>query len=137
MAYRLIAYDLGAERFAIVLAPAHTKSFIEKLVGDPKTRQRANAIVKTMAQIAKNGTKWAQQTNKLRFLRTDLSLYELKIDRKVMRIMTYVHHDATPVYLFDFDGHQGKHASIPRHVMDRGKKLAAIAAELMMEECDD
>ena len=53
MAHRLIAYDLGADRFAIVLAPAHTKSFIEKLVGDPKTRQRANAIVKAMAQIAK------------------------------------------------------------------------------------
>lgn len=48
--HRLITYDLGANRFAIVLAPAHTKSFIEKLVGDPKTRQRANAIVKATAQ---------------------------------------------------------------------------------------
>lgn len=56
MAHRLIAYDLGAERFAIVLAPAHIKSFIEKLAGNPKTRQRANAIVKAMAQIAKSGT---------------------------------------------------------------------------------
>lgn len=137
MAHRLIAYDLGADRFAIVLAPAHTKSFIEKLVGDPKTRQRANAIVKAMAQIAKNGTKWARQANKLRFLGTSLSLYELKVDGRVIRIMTYVHHDATPVYLFDFDGHQGKHAGIPKHVMDRGKKLAAIAAGLIMEEHDD
>lgn len=137
VAHRLIAYDLGTDRFAIVLAPAHTKSFIEKLVGDPKTRQRANAIVKAMAQIAKNGTKWARQANKLRFLGTSLSLYELKVDGKVIRIMTYVHHDATPVYLFDFDGHQGKHAGIPKHVMDRGKKLAAIAAGLIMEEHDD
>lgn len=51
--------------------------------------------------------------------------------------MTYVHHDATPVYLFDFDEHQDKHAGIPKHVMDRGKKLTAIAAGLIMEEHDD
>ena len=50
VAHRLIAYDLGTGQSAIVLAPAHTKSFIEKLAGDPKTRQRANAIVKATAQ---------------------------------------------------------------------------------------
>lgn len=81
--------------------------------------------------------KWARQTNRLRFLGTSLSLYELKVDGKVIRIMTYVHHDATPVYLFDFDEHQGKHAGIPKHVMDRGKKLTAIAAGLIMEEHND
>lgn len=137
MAHRLISCNLGAGLSAIVLARENAASFIDKLLDNPRTRRRAGAITKAIAQVSKNGVEWAKQADKLKFLNAGLSLYELKIGGRVIRIMTYVHCDSVPVYLFDFNGHQGKSRKIPRHIMDRGEKLAIIAARLMTEEHND
>ena len=137
MPHRLVSYELEDGLSATFLAPGASAPFIAKLAGNPKTRQRAVAITRAVTQVARNGVGWAKESCKFRSLDAGLALYELKANGKVIRVMTYVHRESVPIYLFDFDGHQGKSGSIPKHVMERGRSLAEQAARLMEEEHDD
>lgn len=59
-----------------------------------------------------------------------LSLIEIKVPGKVIRVMAY--HKERYVLPFDFDGHQGSN-KISRSDMERAKKLAAEASRVMDE----
>lgn len=78
---------------------------------------------------------WAKDSETLKLLNAELALYELRIKGKIIRVMTYVHNDQVPVYLFDFEGHQGKTGQIRKEHMEKAQKLAKIAKECLGGEC--
>lgn len=117
-----------------VLAKEGEKDFLSKLHSSGKTKYRARVIAGMMEKVARFSTDWAIQAKKLKQLTSDVSVFELRADGKVIRVMTYLHDDEqrTPIYLFDFDGHQGKGGHIKKSDLARAKKLASLARGCMM-----
>lgn len=140
--YEIVEVTLG-DAMVLVLAQEGRPSFIEKLRNSGKGVDRASVIAKAMLRLSTYGTSWAMDIKHLRLLRREgdgLAVYELRANDKVIRVMTYVHddRDKTPVYLFDFDGHQGKTGKVPRRQIERGVNLARAARECMhARECGE
>lgn len=112
-----------------VLAPVGRKSFMEEMSDDPKKRRRAALIANAAWRVARNGIGWAFSSETFKWVVKGISVCELKVKGEVIRVMTYLDDGlAIPVYLFDFDGHQGKRGVIPPSIIARAKKLAGEAA---------
>lgn len=131
--YSIATIILGDGVRACVLTRSGEDDFLTDLASTGKTRNRAVLIARMAARVARNGTDWAVAAKKLKPVSRDVSMFELRIDRRVIRVMAYIHDDPahTPVYLFDFDGHQGKSGKIDRNLIKKGERLAAIAAKCM------
>lgn len=134
MQYEIRIHDLEDGQRMQVLAPTGSKSFIDKLIEAPKSQSRLIKITKMAQRVAEAGVGWAITAQKLKLLEDDLALYELKIGNTTLRIMTYLHNQTQPIYLFDFEGHQGKTGQIPQGCMKRGRTLAKAARECMQKE---
>ena len=138
MSYKLVSYDLDEGFQMLVLGSVdqdgEASTFIGDLQSSGKTIDRASLISKSAKRIAMGGIEWAIVSRKLRKIDSDLALFEMKINKSVIRVMTYIHEEETPVYLFDFDGHQGKTGKIPQSYIDKGREMAIHAAECMRSE---
>lgn len=110
--------------------------FLEKLGSSKKTADRAKLIMRTMEKIGERGiARCIGKSNFISILDGELGMAEVRVKGQVIRVMCYVPpaRDAV-VLLFDFDGHQGKTGAIPKPVMKKGRKLAAIAGECWKAE---
>lgn len=134
MAYEIVSSRIGDDAYVLALAPIGTDTFIEKMMSTPKKQVRAASIVKTMRRIIDNGIEWAFDSETFKPLDSGLALCELRVSGKVIRVMTYLHKGQTPIYLFDFDSHQGKGSGIPENIMEKAESLAKAAKECMEEE---
>lgn len=132
-AYRIESIELEEGFRAHAIAKEGEPCFLEDLASNGKTRRRATMILRMALKVARNGTEWAICAEKLKSVTPTVSVFELRADGKVLRVMTYVHDDEerTPVYLFDFDGHQGKTGKIKASVLEKAKRLAIAARECM------
>lgn len=136
--YHIVQYALRGPLVMNVLAPVQGKSFLERLLRDSHAKQQVQVILRHAERVAAEGFLWGlnNQTFKpVRALDPSLSVFEFRAGRTVVRIMTYVHNDKarTPVYLFDFKGHQGAQ-SISPHVREKAERLARIARACMDKE---
>lgn len=130
-AYEIVRHDLGDGAMVDVLAARGDagSDFLEKMYSRDHARFRL--IVRTVKRISLSDADTYRGT----FLKTiddNLSLVEVKVPGKVIRIMAYDRRDGTHtrlVLLFDFDGHQGKTGKIKPSLVKKGKTLAKIARE--------
>ena len=110
--------------------------FLERMEGSKRGRQRQALIVKTLEKVQLKGIPLSERSRIVKLLDSELCVAEVRVPGKVIRVMGYIHARGTDlaelVLLFDFDGHQGTN-KIPKRLMDKGRKLAAIA-KLNMEE---
>lgn len=126
--YTISEYKLTEESSMRVLSRDGKPSFIEELARSPKTRRRASLIARTADRIERFGIDWAFESTTLKWVSADISLCEMRVSGKVIRVMTYLTPGTTsPIYLFDFDGHQGKGGSIPPHLLRKAEQLAQEA----------
>ena len=128
MNYEIIRYELGDGAYMLVLTQTNKLPFIKKLASNPKTKEDASIIVKAAKRVSVNGVEWAKQAKVLKAIDNNLSLFELRISGRVVRVMTYLGKDE-PVYLFSFDGHQGKTGKIPKSIIKKGKQIAQLAEQ--------
>lgn len=132
-------YEIRAHRFmdsrVLVLARCGKPDFMEELVSDPKSQQKAKLILETMCKIENRGVdSCLGRSNFIRMLDGNVGLAEVKIGGKVIRVMCHVGtiNDRTEtVLLFDFKGHGGKSGSIPKGMIKKGKRLASIARKCL------
>lgn len=135
--YEIREHDIGCGYSVLVLAPADSsRDFLQKMREDGKSVERYRMITRAAGKACEFGVTKARRTELLRTIDASLSLFELFVAGKVIRVMTYVGRRAGGqqeecVLLFDFDGHQGKTGKISSSDLLKGRKLAGIAAELM------
>lgn len=133
--YEIVEHETECGNPILVLRRKGSPDFLEKMQVDRKSQDRYRLIVQMVAKVQFHGP--AKFLGKLvRLLDSGLSLFELKVAGKVIRVMAYIHQPHGShriVLLFDFNGHQGS-GKIPAHVMRRGKELAKIARRSLEEE---
>lgn len=134
MAYEIVSLEIADGVEALCLAVVGKPPFLEKLSCSPKTRDRAVLISRTANRIHDNGLDWAFQSETLKSIDDELSLCELRIKGRVIRVMTYIHNKQIPIYLFDFDGHQGKTGKVSSNILKKGKQLSEEARKCMESE---
>lgn len=133
--YEIVQFALPDDAVMRVLSPVGRRSFMDEMVADPKKRQRAALIARTAYRVERNGIGWAFESETFKWLSKDVSVCELRVKGNVIRVMTYLERGiAFPVYLFDFDGHQGKRASIPSALIAKAETLAKEAAKCLERE---
>lgn len=137
MDYEIVAFSLSDGCEMRVLARKGAQSFMEKMTGNPKRHQRAEQIRRAAERVARNGVEWAKVSKTLKAIAPDLYVYELRVPGKVIRVMTYLHNGIEPIYLFDFDGHQGKKGGIKASDIEKAQELAAEAAALLLKGGSD
>lgn len=126
--YIISEYGLPEALSMRVLRRAHKPSFMDEMAEDPKRYERAALIARIAARIERRGKEWAFQSATSKWLASSVSVCEVRIRGKVVRVMAYwPPQEARPVYLFDFDGHQGKSGNIPSHLLDKAYRLAQEA----------
>lgn len=134
LSYEIVSSEVDDGICALMLAPCGADTFMEKMAATPKMQERAALIARTMRRVSENGVDWAFESKTFKSLEPELSLCELRVKGKIIRVMTYIHDNQVPIYLFDFDGHQGKRSNIPANIKRKGKELAKIARECMAKE---
>jgi hypothetical protein len=134
VSYEIVSFKLSEGVSMDILVSTGRKTFMEKLAGNPKDQNRAAVIAKTADRVGRNGISWAKASKTLKAITATVSVFELRVPGKVIRVMTYVHDGETPVYLFDFDGHQGKGGKIPQSLIDKANTLAEAARECIARE---
>lgn len=135
--YHIVQYALRGSLTMNVLAPVGGKSFLERLLRETRAKQQVQVILRHAERVAAEGFLWGLNNQTFKPVRgtdSSLSVFEFRAGRTVVRVMTYVHDDKarTPVYLFDFRGHQGAQ-SISAHVLEKAERLARIARACMNE----
>lgn len=134
LAYEIVSTEIDEGVNVLCLAAESKPSFLEELGASPKTKERAALISRTTKRIHDFGIDWAFVSKTFKPLDKELSLCEMRVTGRVIRVMTYVHNNILPIYLFDFDGHQGKGNSIPPNYLERGKRLSIEAHKCMEKE---
>lgn len=134
MSYEIVSFALSEDTSMDILVAAGRKTFMEKLAGNPKDQDRAALIARTVDRVGRNGIPWAKESKTLKTITATVSVFELRVPGKVIRVMTYLHDERAPIYLFDFDGHQGKGGKIPQSLIDKASKLAEAARECIAKE---
>lgn len=145
MNYALARQNLGNGLY--VLSLSHNGKSVIADLARKKEFQKAKAIEKAAIRIADRGTLWGLESEtlvRLNGIDASLVVCELKIKTTTVRVMTYLHDDEaqTPVLLFYFEAHQIQaHGGIPDDTMQKAKRLAGIARDLMRneerEDCND
>ncbi|WP_278592042.1 hypothetical protein [Olsenella uli] len=127
-AYEISGHETEPGEFLFVLAPKGKPGFLEKMKYKKGGGERYRLIVRTASKIDRLGACRFHGTL-VRPLDNGLSLVEVKVPGKVIRVMACTHaigYRERLILLFDFDGHQGS-GQIAPEMMRRAKKLAAIA----------
>lgn len=136
--YEIVEHETEGGNPILVLRPIGSKDFLERMRDKPKQRDHYKLIVRMVARVQYDGPK--RYIGKLiRLLDSELSLYELKVGGRVIRVMAYIYQpygSHRVVLLFDFDGHQGS-GKIPPEMMEKARKLARIARETLEEGIKD
>lgn len=133
MDYEIVLFTLTSELSMKVLSPIGRPSFMDRLVHDPKKRERATLIARTAEKVARTGIGWAKESKTLKVVTAKVSVFELRIPGKVIRVMAYLHEGTDPIYLFDFDSHAGKSGKIPPAMLDRANRLAEVARNCIVK----
>ena len=106
------------------------KDFMDRcLAKDPKRAQR---IAVTVRRIIDRGCAWAFASETMKRLvlgKGKLAKFEVRIKGGLIRIAAYLHLNEIPIYLFDFDTHQGSQSNLPRRHIEHALELATIARE--------
>lgn len=135
--FHIVEHDIGCGHSVMALAKDGKGDFLDKLASKPKDTQRLKLILRTAEHIEFFGPKsYMRPGGTIRPLDGELSLVEIKVPGKVIRVMAYLKDPFGSyrlVLLFDFDGHQGS-GKIPENIMERGRRLAAIARETLEED---
>ncbi len=129
--YTIVRHDLGDGAIVEVLATCENRDsdFLDRLF--TRDRDRFKVIARTIKRISLSDGN-AYRGTFLRMIDDGLSLVEIRIPGKVIRVMAYdrkVGNRMRLILLFDFDGHQGKTGNIPRHLIEKGRSLAKNARE--------
>lgn len=133
--YEIVEHDIECGISVLVLRPEGKTDFLAKMAKKPKQLERYRLIVQTVERIQYEEPE-TYYGSLIRSLDSEISLVEIKIGHKVIRIMAYVHRTSGPsrlVLLFDFNGHQGT-GKIPPSLMDKARHLARIARMNMEED---
>lgn len=134
VSYEIVSFELSENTSMNILTATGRQTFMEKLISNPKGQNRAALIARTVDRVGRNGIPWAKESKTLKTITSTISVFELRVPGKVIRVMTYLHDEKTPIYLFDFDGHQGKGGKIPQNLIDKASELAEAARECIAKE---
>lgn len=133
--YEIVEHETECGNPILVLRPEGSRDFLEKMAANGKTVERYRLIVRAVSKIQIHGPR-KFMGHMVRQLDDELSLFEIKVSGKVIRVMAYIRQPYGPyriVLLFDFDGHQGT-GKITKSDIKRGKRLARIARACLKEE---
>lgn len=137
--YELVSQKLNDKVSALVLNPiGREDTFLDVMSADPKRREEAALIRRSLVRIYENGLDYAVDAGLLKRLKgtKDIALFEVKAKRTVFRVMSYAagKPEALIVLLFDFKGHQQRSSGgIPHATMTKALELARIAKQLIEE----
>lgn len=56
-----------------------------------------------------------------------VTVFEVRVKGTVIRVTAYIHARYIPIYLFDFDAHQGSANNLPKRLIKRVQEMAALA----------
>lgn len=139
--YEIVRHPLDRTHSALVLKKvAQDETFLAEMAGNKKQINEASALRKVLIRLAQFGLKWGFESGTIKSLKgitTDVLICEVKVKRKVYRIMAYLHNkEKGPlVLLFPFHGHVQKAAGgIPQTTIDKAERLARVAKELIAAE---
>lgn len=121
-AYVIVSHDIGDGESVLVLTRPGRDDFLAEMCSSGGDRSRYRLIVRTVARIQRRGAPF--RGTMVRSLDSGLSLVEVKVPGRVIRVMAY--EGARLVLLFSFDGHQGSD-KISRSDMEKARRLAAEA----------
>lgn len=113
-----------------VLCPDSGKSFIDELARSDVGR--LSRILVTAKRIYDYGCAFgfaSQTIKRIEAGKCAVAVFEVRVKGTVIRVAAHIHNSAIPIYLFDFDTHQGARSHLPRRHIDHAKELAAIAAK--------
>ena len=111
-----------------VLKQGGEKTFIEKCAR--KAPYRLSRILKTMKRIYDRGCKFGFDSEtivRIKGVDADVSVFEVRVKGAVIRVAAYIHAGYIPIYLFDFDTHQGSANNLPKRFIERALDMAVLA----------
>lgn len=135
--YELVSQKLNERVYALIFNPiGQEDTFLDVMSADPRRREEAALITRSLIRIYENGLDYAIAAGLLKPLKgaKDVALFEVKAKRTVFRVMSYAagKPDAQIVLLFDFKGHQQRASGgIPSATMAKALELARIAKQLI------
>lgn len=111
-----------------VLCPSPGKSFIEDLYA--KDMERLSRILNTARRIYSAGCRYGFDSQTIKPIVSgghDIAIFEVRVKGTVIRVASYIHEGWIPIYLFDFDSHQGSKSKLPKRHIKRAAELACEA----------
>ncbi len=113
-----------------VLRQGNSKSFMEDCARTDRTRLAS--IVKTAKRIYDHGCSFGFDSGTIKRIRAgkiDIDVFETRVNGSVIRIATYIHNGWIPIYLFDFDTHQGSGNNLQQRHIARAVAMALTARD--------
>ncbi len=139
--YEIVRHPLDKVHNTLVLKKvAQDETFLVEMARSKKHVDEAAALRKVLIRLARSGLEWGFDSGTIKTLKgitADVLICEVKVKRKVYRIMAYLHNkEKGPlVLLFPFHGHVQKAAGgIPQTTIDKAERLARVAKELIEAE---
>ena len=111
-----------------VLRQGKERSFIEDCAR--KDPYRLSRILKTMKRIYDYGCTFGFDSKTIVRIKgkdIDVDVFEVRIKGTVIRAAAYFYEGYIPIYLFDFDTHQGSANNLPRRFIARARDMALLA----------
>lgn len=142
--YELVRLQLDESHSVLVLSEQRNNgsTFLDEMARDPKRRGEAVALRKALIRVFCRGLEWGFTSETVKLLRNlphDVLVCEVRVKRKLYRIMCYLHdrHRGPLVLLFDFPAHERKvPGGISKANTDKALQLSRIARKLVSEELD-
>lgn len=110
------------------LRQANGKSFVEDCAKrDP---YRLSRILKTLKRIFDYGCSFGFDSKtivEIKGARVGIAVFEVRLKGTVIRVAAYIHAGYIPIYLFDFDTHQGSANNLPKRFIKRAQEMAVLA----------
>lgn len=118
--------DKSKRRWIYALSPSGGATFFDDCLR--RDKQRLVRISKALARVFDAGVPWAKEAGVLKRIRgADVSVFEAKVGRTVIRVAAYLHNGSIPIYLFDFDTHSGSGNNLPQHYIEKASNMARTA----------
>lgn len=140
--YELIRLRLDDSHSVLVLSERSSGgcTFFDEMARDKNRRNEAVALRKALIRILDGGLEWGFTSETIWLLRGmphDVLVCEVRVKRKLYRIMCYLHdkYHGPLVLLFDFPAHELKiPGGISKANRDKALRLSRIAQQLVSNE---
>ena len=142
--YELVRLQLDDTHSVLALSERGSdgRTFFDEMARDKKRRSEAIALRKALIRVLDRDIGWGFDSETIWLLRNmphDVLVCEVRVKRKLYRIMCYLHDKfhGPLVLLFDFPAHEVKNpGGISKANIDKALRLSRIAQRLVSEELD-